>query len=110
MPARLTTRGWTSTPVEATKCVPEARHAFALIAPLDCIPSVRFLDAAVWVSHRPPFPEETQPSGPIGPSQPLPPSVGGEAMPQRSPRRLSVLLPEPTPYALPYPFIEPGEV
>jgi len=66
MLARMDARGWTSTPIEATKCFPEALHALALIAPLDRIPSVRFLDAAVWVSHGAALAKKAEPFRPIG--------------------------------------------
>src|SRR5271167_1465338 len=76
---------------ETLERIPEAAHAFALLALPVCGPSVRFRNTLVRVTHGPSVTEKPQAFGPFGPLPSL--SRGAEmiAAAQHRPRRFSVL-------------------
>src|SRR5262245_3203720 len=72
MHGRLRARGWPSDSPEASKRIPEVEQAFALLLPPGRVPSVRFLDSQVRVTHGSSVAEEPQAFGPFGPLPPFP--------------------------------------
>ena len=98
--------GWASDRPEASERIPEVEQALALLLPPGRVPSVRFLDSQVRVTHGSSIAEEPQAFGPFGPLPSFPGDAEMIASAQRRPRRIAMLHLQPAPDALPYPEVE----
>jgi hypothetical protein len=106
MPARGAVQGWASDMSEAVERIPEAAHARAMSGLSGRIPSVRFRNKLGRIAAGLPFGKEPQAHCALGPLPPFTRCAEVIAASDHRPRRISVLLPQPAPNALPYPEVE----